>query len=129
MKKLLSILFVAAMFVACGGEKKSSDSDETNQKSEVGAKYSNSYADNALKHLDRMLSAVEANNYDAFKNAYYALYLLDGETSDEVKRDAKPILDANQEKYMDRFNEYAYRFESWVQRALNELEEEGLLIY
>lgn len=139
MKKLLSILFVAAMLVACGGEKKSSDSDETNQKSsnsdetnqksEVEAKTPNDFADKMMKYMNRMLDAVEANDYDAFKNAHYSLYLLTEQTSDEVMRAAKPILKAKQEKVEERYNRHAYRFESWTQRSAAELEEEGLLYY
>ena len=129
MKKLLSILFVAAMLVACGGEKKSSDSDETNQKSEVEAKTPNDYADKMMKYMNRMLDAVEADDYDAFKNAHYSLYLLMEETPEEVKSEGMPILKAKQEKVKERYNRHAYRFESWTQRSAAELEEEGLLYY
>ena len=129
MKKLLSILFVAAMLVACGGEKKSSDSDETNQKSEVEAKTPNDFADKMMKYMNRMLDAVEADDYDAFKNAHYSLYLLTEETPDEVKSEGMPILKAKQEKVKERYNMHAYRFESWAQRSAAELEEEGLLYY
>ncbi len=129
MKKLLSILFVATMLVACGGEKKSSDSDETNQKSEVEAKTPNDFADKMMKYMNRMLDAVEVNDYDAFKNAHYSLYLLTEQTSDEVKSAGMPILRAKQEKFEERYNRNAYRFESWSQRSAAELEEEGLLYY
>lgn len=129
MKKLLSILFVATMLVACGGEKKSSDSDETNQKSEVEAKTPNDFADKMMKYMNRMLDAVEADDYDAFKNAHYSLYLLTEQTSDEVKSEGMPILKAKQEKVKERYNMHAYRFESWAQRSAAELEEEGLLYY
>ena len=129
MKKLLSILFVATMLVAWGGEKKSSDSDETNQKSEVEAKTPNDFADKMMKYMNRMLDAVEADDYDAFKSAHYSLYLLMEETSDEVKSEGKPILKAKQEKFKERYNRHAYRFESWTQRSAAELEEEGLLYY
>jgi PBP1b-binding outer membrane lipoprotein LpoB len=129
MKKLLSILIVAAMLVACGGEKKSSNSDETNQKSEVEAKTPNDFADKMMKYMNRMLDAVEADDYDAFKNAHYSLYLLMEETPEEVKSEGMPILKAKQEKVKERYNKHAYRFESWAQRSAAELEEEGLLYY
>jgi hypothetical protein len=120
---------VAAMLVACGGEKKSSDSDETNQKSEVEAKTPNDFADKMMKYMNRMLDAVEADDYDAFKNAHYSLYLLMEETPDEVKSEGMPVLKAKQEKVKERYNRHAYRFESWTQRSAAELEEEGLLYY
>lgn len=132
MKKFLSIMAIAAMVVACGGEKKSGDEAESSDKQSVTATKSgkvDGYAGKFISYMERMLDAVEADDYDAFAEAHYSLYLLMNEASEAEKRAAQSAWDKAQKELEERYNMHARRFESWAQRSARELEEEGLLYY
>ena len=132
MKKFLSIMAIAAMVVACGGEAKSGDEAESSDKQSITATKDGKvegYAGKFISYMERMLDAVEANDYEAFAEAHYSLYLLQNETSEEEMRAAQPTLDKAREAIEERYNMHARRFESWTQRSARELEDEGLLYY
>lgn len=136
MKKLLSILAVAALLVACGGEQKKSDDAEqkggeaaTEKKAEVAK------GDNASSLLEQMkkyqmitLESLENNDYETFKanmlDVYNFTLLLQPEQYEQLMKDIEPFNNSLKE----RAEKYTTRAEEWSYTAAMELIEEGKVV-
>ena len=148
MKKILSILAIAALFVACGGEQKKSDNEKKDakaSKTETPAKSTNNEGDDSVSEddatvgdnaelLEQMkafqltsLEAVENDDYETFKanmlETYNFTIQMPLELSEELMKELEPFnasLQPRVEAVQDRMEEWAYT-------AIMELIEEGAI--
>lgn len=116
MKKLLLLLALCGAMVACGGNEK-----KTNE--------ANGYAEKSIKYLNMMLDAVENNDFIAFREAAYSMYVLDGETSDSEKQAAMSELKKYQASFEVRYEKHAYKFETWMNQAMDSFDAAGVDYY
>lgn len=100
------------MVIACG--------------SSSGPEKSNDYASKSILHMNRMLDTVENDDFIAFREAAYSLYVLQNEASDEEIKSALPQMQEKKASIEARYNRNAYKFEKWSQRAKESFEADGV---
>lgn len=114
MKKFLSILAIAALLVACGGEQKKSDDAE-----DKGAKTTANESGKTKSKVEQMhdlqedmVVALENDDYEAFKAVALEVYNLGAgmtkKESQQAEESISPELKARAEKYTTRAEEWSY---------------------
>ena len=136
MKKFLSILAIAALLVACGGEqKKSDDAEKKGGEAATEKKAETAKGDKASSLLEQMkkyqmitLESLENNDYDTFKanmlDVYNFTLLLQPEQYEQLMKDIEPFNNSLKE----RAEKYTTRAEEWSYTAAMELIEEGKVV-
>ena len=151
MKKILSILAIAALFVACGGEQKKSEDAENKggDATATDATATEATADDAtdvaideesskgpqtivewiLYYTDCQYDAVENDDYEAFKKAVYEVNKLVDGLSWQEQEAIQPELSEGHAVREDRYNRIAEKYDAWYHKAMTELSDEGLVMY
>jgi len=144
-KKFLSILAIAALFVACGGEQKKSgdaedkaaktidetatdDGDEATADEET-TKGPQTLVEWILYYTDCQYDAVENDNYEAFKSAAYEVIKLTDNLAWQEQEAIQPELHKGLAERADRYNRIAQKYDGWYDKAMMELSDEGLVMY